>query len=168
MKEATVERCPTLDELPPAADRKLPPQELTTRELTDRRALFEPSTAVERGESVRPDRDTLVRARLAARLIPTQTGLELPRMMRVSLTPDRVRVEGAWSSAAQRPDLNGRPFALPQLRADLNGLDTRVRVLTASLPADWPRRTAAGLTRAIAFERLVQELGQTGPAVIRG
>jgi hypothetical protein len=54
-----------------------------------------------------------------------------------------------------------------QLRVDLNGLDTRMRVLggsesrafpSSTLPADWPRRTAAGLTHAIAFDRLVQEL----------
>jgi hypothetical protein len=54
-----------------------------------------------------------------------------------------------------------------QLRADLNGLDTRMRVLigsesrafpAATLPMDWSRRTAAGLTQAITFDRLVQEL----------
>jgi hypothetical protein len=54
-----------------------------------------------------------------------------------------------------------------QLRADLNGLDTRMRVLigsesrafpAATLPIDWSRRTAAGLTQAITFDRLVQEL----------
>jgi hypothetical protein len=54
-----------------------------------------------------------------------------------------------------------------QLRADMNGLDTRMRVLGGSesrafpastLPVDWPRRATAGLTQAITFDRLVQEL----------
>jgi hypothetical protein len=54
-----------------------------------------------------------------------------------------------------------------QLRADLNALDTRVRVLSgsesralpaATLPVDWAHRTEAGLTEAVAFERAVQEL----------
>jgi hypothetical protein len=54
-----------------------------------------------------------------------------------------------------------------QLRMDLNGLDRRIRVLSGSesrafpapgLPADWVRRTAAGVPYAIAFDRLVQEL----------
>jgi hypothetical protein len=213
-----------------------------------------------------PDRQTLVGVELATRLLLAQTGLDLPGTMRVSLTPARVRIDGAWPSAAQRRALNGRLLALAhvsvnlrvadagdnesdgaesyaralesgsalsrfleqafgdererdafipeltrltgavrqrlevmqelaqrypereirtfpadaratwqrlldwhyqQLRADLNGLDSRVRVLSGSesrpfpasqVPVDWPRRTAAGLTQAIAFDRLVQEL----------
>jgi hypothetical protein len=218
------------------------------------------------------DRATLVEAELSTRLLLAQTGLDLPGTMRVTLTPEQVRIDGAWPTAAQRRALNGRLLALPhvsvnlriasaiasearaateettaeeyahalepnsalalfleqqfadeherqafvpdltrlttavrqrlsvmqllaqrysdaeirafspeargtwqhvldwhyrQLRADLNGLDTRMRVLGGSesrafpastLPADWPRRTAAGLTYAIAFDGLVQEL----------
>jgi hypothetical protein len=222
------------------------------------------------------DRDTLVCAELAARMLLARTGLDLAGTMRVSLTPASVLIEGAWPSAAQRRVLNGRLLALPhvsvtlrvagtaagagensgdrdsgtdtaasqapalvpgselsrflertfvdarereafipeltrlttavrqrlvvmqdlalryperevralspearvawqqlldwqyqQVRADLNALDPRVRVLSGSesrafpaprVPADWPQRTAVGLTQAIAFDRLVQEL----------
>jgi hypothetical protein len=104
----------------------------------------------------------------------------LPELVRLT-TAVRQRL-GVMQELTQRyPDVETRAFSpearatwrqllewqYQQLRADMNGLDTRVRVLSGSesrafpattLPADWPRRAAEGLTQAVTFDRLVQEL----------
>jgi hypothetical protein len=103
----------------------------------------------------------------------------LPELVRLT-TAVRQRLTVLHELAERYPESEVRGFTMAsrttwqqllewhyrQLRADLNGLDTRVRVLSgsesrayppASLPADWTRRVAGGVAQAITFDRLVQE-----------
>jgi hypothetical protein len=103
----------------------------------------------------------------------------LPELVRLT-TAVRQRLTVLHALAERYPESAVRGFSMAsratwqqllewhyrQLRADLNGLDTRVRVLSgsesrayplASLPVDWTRRVAGGVAQAITFDRLVQE-----------